>query len=165
MGTEEVGKEPCDGDPIPELLRNPWGAHGFPRAMGTHSSVVCPDKHLYICRRVLHLGCAQPLWLPALEGALISRRLITPGDSQVSLLQLASVGLSHCGEAGLRSSSESLVPSGTARGVQPPVLILLWARGMLLGKFSHCRTSLVRGHQATGCVLHCILGKPGRWAG
>lgn len=34
MRMEEVGKEPCDGDPIPDQCRNSWGALWIPEGCG-----------------------------------------------------------------------------------------------------------------------------------
>lgn len=76
---EEVGREPCDGDPFLSTV----GTHGeslkFSRAKGTHrASSVPTDIFAYADES----GCAQLLWLPALEGPLISGRSMTPNDSQ-----------------------------------------------------------------------------------
>ena len=112
-----------------------------------------------MCREVLQLLCTQPLWLPALKGPSVSGRLITPGDSQVGVLQRASAGLSHFGDTGLCGSPEPLISAGAARGVRPPALWSSLGHSVIVG------CPLVRGHQVICHVVICVSGNPALRAG
>lgn len=149
-GDEGGSTKPCSGDPIPEHLQNPQPA------------LWVPDQRLRFCSPVPQLGAAQPLRLPALEGPLISGRLIGLEDSQARPLQLSPAAVSYCG--GSKHVGLPRAPCSCRCSSQPSDLPL--GGGQCPQGTRHLWGGPLSEDTKSYCVIGHVLGKPApraRW--